>query len=255
MKRLLFLLVIALIGFYVAWPAWSGYRLATALSNKDEAGVDATVDFPSVRESLRPTVTAELSKRMDKEMEGLGALGQTLGGDVKARMLPQLVDQVLASVVTPKNVIRIAHEGGDISKAVEGVLSDAAGQIGAVTGGGGVTGIGGAAPAAGGLGGALGQILGAAGAGGAAAGGGDFGGLAGKVLGGMKKPAETASAPAAPAKTRSFGIGNIKGFGFAGPLGFDVSVARDAAQPKSDATVGMSFTGGNWKLTRVVPNL
>ena len=41
----------------------------------------------------------------------------------------------------------------------------------------------------------------------------------------------------------------------AGPFGFDVDVARDATQEKADARIGMSFTGGDWKLTRVVPAL
>ena len=100
----------------------------------------------------------------------------------------------------------------------------------------------------------FGQLKGAPGA------TGDVAGMAGKVLGGMApaeaKPAAPAAPPnSAPTAKRSFGLGNIKGFRMAGPLGFEVDVARDAAQSKSDGTVGVSFTGGDWKLTRVVPNL
>ena len=258
MKRLLALLVIAALGFYVAWPAWSGYRLATALSNKDAAGLEATVDFASVRESLRPAVTGGIDQRLDKEMQALGPLGQTMGGDVKRQMLPRLVEQVLGAIVTPDNVIRIAHEGGDMAASVEKILSDAAGQLGAVAGGpAGTAADSGLPTASGGLGGVLGQVLGGGGGIGATSGaGGDLAGMAGKVLGGLKKPATVATAnSSAPATKRSFGLGNIKGFSFAGPLGFDVAVARDAAQATADGTLGMSFTGGSWKLTRVVPNL
>ena len=254
MKKIIALLVLALIGFYVAWPAWSAYKIATALGASDAGTLESKVDFPAVRESLRPAVTREVEKRMDKETQSLGAAGGVLGGDLKKQLLPKLVEQVLAAVVTPERVIRLAHDGGDIAKSVEKIFGEAAGQIGALAGG--ISGSGGA-PAGGNSGGVLGGILGAAGAGGAA-GGVDLGGLAGKVLGGMKKPDDAAPAPAASGeapKKRSFGLGNIKGFGFAGPLGFDLSVARDAVQPKADATDGMSFTGGDWKLTRVVPNL
>ena len=256
-KRLLALFVVAILVFYVAWPAWSGYRLATALSNKDAGTLESTVDFPSVRESLRPAVTDGIDKRMTKEIATLGPLGQALGGDVKKQMLPQLVEQVLSAIVTPDNVIRIAHEGGDMAASVEKILADAAGQLGAVAGAPAESGSDGNSSASGGPGGVLGQVLGAAGgAGTAAGGGGDLAGMAGKVLGGLKKPAGNAPASStAPAAKRSFGLGNIKGFGFAGPLGFNVAVARDASQANADGTLGMSFTGGSWKLTRVIPNL
>jgi hypothetical protein len=207
---------------------------------------------------LRPVVTAEMGKRIDKEMQNLGPLAQSIGGDLKTKMQGQLVDQVLATVVTPANVIRIAHDGGNIAASVEKVLGEAAGQIGAVAGGGALAG---KASGGGGLGGILGGVLGGTpGAGGAS--GGDLAGILGKALGGMKKSAETAPAAApadpksaAPAGKRSFGLGNLKAFGFDGPLSFYASVAKDASAPKADGTVGMSFTGGDWKLTRVVPNL
>ncbi len=261
MIRLLGLVIVAALGFYVAWPAWSGYRIAQALSASDASALEGKIDFPAVRASLRPVVAAEMSKRIDKEMQSLGPLAQSIGGDLKTKMQGQLVDQVLATVVTPANVIKIAHDGGDIAKSVEKVMAEAAGQMGAVAGGGATAG--GAASGGGGIGGLLGGVLGgatgAAGAGGAS--GVDIGGLLGKALGG-KKAAEAEPAPAAAdakaapaAGKRSFGLGNLKAFGFEGPLSFYASVAKDASAAKADGTVGMSFTGGDWKLTRVTPNL
>ena len=107
-------------------------------------------------------------------------------------------------------------------------------------------------------------MIGSAGAAGAV-GGGDLAGAAGKMFGGGAKTSDaapastpapaTSPAAAAPTAKRSFGLGNIKGFHMAGPFGFDVDVARDATQEKADARIGMSFTGGDWKLTRVVPAL
>ncbi len=260
MRRLIGLLILAALGFYVAWPAWSGYRIAQALSAKDAAALDGKIDFPSVRESLRPVVSAEMGKRIDQELRGLGPLAQTMGSDVKAQMQGKLVDQILAAVVTPSNVIRIAHEGGNVSAAVEKILGEAAGQIGAMTGSGGAGNPAGAGSGGGGMGGILGQVLGSATGGATSGAGPDLAGVLGKALGGIKKSGEAApSAPdtksgPAPAN-RSFGLGNLKAFGFDGPLSFYASVARDAAQPKADGTVAMSFTGGDWKLTRVIPNL
>jgi hypothetical protein len=259
MRRLIGLLMLAGLAFYVAWPAWSGYRIATALSNKDAAALDSKVDFPSVRESLRPAVTAELGKRIDKEMSAMGSVAGALGGDLKQQLQGKLVDQALAALVTPDTVIRIAHDGRSIAASVEKVLAEAAGQIGAMSGGSGAATTGGTAPA----GGLLGQVLGAAGGtAGTGAAGGDLAAVLGKALGGLKKPGEPPAAPPADADkapaaagTRSFGLGNVKGFRFAGPLAFDIAVARDAAQATADGTVGMSFSGGDWKLTRVVPNM
>jgi Protein of unknown function (DUF2939) len=257
MKKLIGLIILAALGFYVAWPAWSGYRIAQALSASDAAALEGKVDFPSVRESLRPVVAAEMGKRIDKEMQNLGPLAQSIGGDLKKKMQGQLVDQVLATIVTPANVIKVAHDGGNIAASVEKVLAEAAGQLGAVSGGGAAAGGASAGGAAGGLGGLLGGALGGAGGTSAA----DIGGILGKALGGMKKPAEAAAPAATDPKAaaagskRSYGLGNLKGFGFEGPLSFYASVAKDASAPKADGTVGMSFTGGDWKLTRVVPNL
>ena len=67
-------------------------------------------------------------------------------------------------------------------------------------------------------------------------------------------PAVTTSAPAAAQKTK-FGLSNVKRFGFAGPLGFELGVARDAAKSGPDLTAGLAFTGMDWKLTRLVPTL
>jgi hypothetical protein len=260
MRRLIGLLILAVLAFYIAWPAWSAYRISGALEGKDAALLDVKVDFPAVRESLRPAVSMEMDKRIDKEMQALGPAARAMGGDLKAKMLPKLVEQVLATIVTPDNVIRIVHDGGDIAKSVEKIMTETAGQMGALTGGmtGGMSG--GGAPA-GAMGGILGQVMGAA-SGGNISGGSpaDISAIAGSVLGARAQPGAAPSAPApttasTPAAKRTFGLGNIKGFGFAGPLGFDIAVARDAAQPKADGTVGMSFTGGDWKLTRVIPNL
>jgi Protein of unknown function (DUF2939) len=249
-KRLILLLVIAALGFYVAWPAWSAYRIATAVTNQDEPALAGKIDFPSLQESLRPVATSEIGKRIDKETATLGPLGQALAANLKSQMGAKIIDQVLATVVTPRSIIRIANEGGDIAASVEKALSEAAGQVKGASGSTGATST--DVPSrTGGVAGIFGQAVGGA----------DVAGMAGKVLGGAAKPSSSpATEPVAKtepvaASKRAFGLGNIKGFSMAGPLSFNLAIARDAAQPKADATIGMSFTGGDWKLTRIVPNL
>jgi len=39
MKRVIALVIVVLLAFYVGWPAWSGYQLKAALDRKDVATV------------------------------------------------------------------------------------------------------------------------------------------------------------------------------------------------------------------------
>ncbi len=238
MKRWIGLLAVALLGFYVAWPAWSAYRISAALTSRDEAALANKVDFPAVRASLRPLALAEITKKIDKESAAMGPMGQALAASLKAQMSGQFVEQILDVTVTPRAVIRIANDGGDVAASIEKAVSEASGQLGGVNrGGAGANG-----GSSSGIGGVLGRVPGMTG---------------GVIAGSSSQPAATPAAEPAPAggKARAFGLGNIKGFGMAGPFGFNVAVARDAAQATSDVIVGMSFTGTDWKLTRVVPNL
>lgn len=247
MKKLFALLILALVGFYIAWPAWSGYRIAAALQAKDTTTLAGKIDFPSVRESLRPAVAKEVDTRLTQQLAAAGGAGQLIGGDVKKQLMPKIVDQVLATLVTPENVIRIAGDAAGVTAAVQKIVMEQASKMAGGIGGmmpGGISGTGGNAIGIPGLPAGLPGIPG---------------------LGGANVPppviapapaAKPASTPApAPAKPASFGFGNIKGFGFDGPLGFSLSLARDASQPKADVTAGMAFKDMDWKLVRLVPNM
>jgi Protein of unknown function (DUF2939) len=254
MKKLIALVVLALLGFYVAWPAWSGYRIASALASKDTALLESKIDFPSVRESLRPVVTGEVEKEISKQAGG--GLGGLLSGDFKKQIVPQLVDTILAKVVTGENVIRIVGEGGDVAGSVQKILMEQMSKMGGIPGlpgfGGGAGGGGLSIPGGSGGLGALGGIL---------AGKGLPGGL--PSFGGGQAQAPAASAPpvvtttpsGAPAAKAAFGLANIKRFALTGPAGYAVSVAKDANSSKADATASMAFTGFDWKITSVVPHL
>jgi hypothetical protein len=254
MKKLLALIVLAAIGFYAAWPIYSGWRLMNAMNNGDAAGLANLVDFDSVRRSMRPAVEAQVGQRVDQQMAQMNPLVGKMAGDFKGQITSQVADTVLSQVVTPENVIRIAREGGNVAGTVEKIVMEQMSKAGGLPGlPGGGSGGGGMPAIPGGLGGVLGGL-------------GGLGGAAGQLgIPGMGGGAKVDSAPApaiappstanSPTPKPSYGLGNIKSFGFAGPLGLSLSVARDPAATKPDLTTVMRFTGSDWKITDVVPHL
>ena len=65
MKRLIALLILVLIGFYVVWPGWSAYQIAAAIKARDSATLDRKIDFPSVRTTLRPVTEQKIGEIYD----------------------------------------------------------------------------------------------------------------------------------------------------------------------------------------------
>ncbi len=246
MKKLLALVVLALLGFYVAWPAYSGYQIANALQTQDAALLARKIDFESVRASLRPVVAGEVDRQFATQAGGAGG---PLVEQLKKDLVPKLVDGTLAAIVTPANILRIYTEGGDIKQSVAKIMAEQMSKSGGLPGmpnlgGSGLGGLSG--------GGALGGLGGLAGA------AEKLGIDPGKMLGGRKAdaPATPSSAPAQVAGGKpSYGISNIKRFGFAGPLGMEIGVSKDAAASAPDLTAGLSFTGFDWKLTSLVPRI
>ncbi len=75
MKRLMTLLVLIGLAFYGAWPAYSGYTIKSALAAKDSETLSAKIDFPSVRESMRPAVSAKVETSLAKSLKKAGPAG------------------------------------------------------------------------------------------------------------------------------------------------------------------------------------
>lgn len=258
MLRIIVLAVIAALGFWVAWPALAGWQIHSALKVGDATALRSKVDFDRVRASLKPAVSVEVEKRLGEALAKAGPGGLVLGSDLKKQLVPQIADRAVATLVTAENVIRIYQDGGTVKDAVAKILAEQMGKAG------GLAGILGGTGGAGG-GGAGGTGLGdlTKGIGGAAGGLDKLGGLLG---GGKKSPVtditgrpegEPVAKPDGKADgksaAQSFGIGNIKTYGFNGPLGMYVGVAKDQAAKEPDLTAEMSFTGFDWKLTGLKP--
>lgn len=251
MKRLLLLVIVLLAGFYIAWPAWTGWTIKTAIDAKDARALERGIDFPSVRESLRPAATAEVTKIFDTYQKQAGPTGALIASQVKGDVIPKIVESSLATMVTPENVIRIVTEGVPLKESLDRIIREQIGRVGGIqipgmTGGSATPG------QKGGLGN-LGDIAG------------KMGIDPGKILGGLggkpapnpvqtvdDKPKQTGEPPAGQA---GMGLANVKSFSFSGPLAFRVGLAKDAAQAAPDVEVEMGFKGAGWMVTGVYPRL
>lgn len=216
MRKLLVLIVLALLGFYGAWPAWSGWRISTAIKERDKALLASKVDFPSVREALKPVVTAELERLLEQRLkQDAGPLGGLIAGQFKGGQLAAIAESAINSVVTPETVIGIVEQGGTLKEAMERVLGE---QIGR-----GLTRPG-------------------------------PGRSAGPLPPGSPGQPSAPTEPVKPAAGKPpLGIANIKRFAVDGPLSFTVGIARNAAASEPDLMATMAFSGGDWKVVRIVP--
>ncbi|MGE5513304.1 MAG: DUF2939 domain-containing protein [Bacteroidota bacterium] len=221
MKRLLIplLLVLALVGFYAAWPAWSLYQVRESIRTDDGDTLARKIDFPSVRTSLRPVLTEEAQRIVDRVQGNAGGLGALLG-QLKGDLLPKIVDAGLDVVVTPENVMHIARNREALRDALRRAVAEKA---------------------------SLGSL----------------GGLRKKKAEAAEQPTSGSGGEAAPAAPAGEGgyrgprytVANIKSFAIAGPLSFDIGVNRKAEATEPEVIVGLAFTGGDWKIVRLVPRL
>lgn len=276
--RLLFLAVLAGLGFYVGWPALSGYQLHAALERKDSQTVGRKIDFPSVRAALLPVVTKEVDAGMDRHLGTLGPLASLVGPALKREYAPRIVEATVNTLITPENVVRMYAEKDDYRTVAESILLEELGKQGGLFGF--LTGAGKSGASSGtslgdrvrlpaGLGGlsesVQGQLggLSAGNAGSAAVPGIEIPDLK-KVLKDMieKERArridganrESTAHKASPGKD-GFSVSNIKHFGFNGPLAMEVGVAKSASAQKSDVLAQMAFSGADWRLTKLLPGL
>ncbi|MEQ1694901.1 MAG: DUF2939 domain-containing protein [Hyphomicrobiaceae bacterium] len=238
MGKVLAIVIVALLGFYVAWPAYSLMSVQNALNTENVPLLAAKVDFPQVRQSLTPAVTAEVEKAAAAAVTQGGADNAALLGQLKTQMVPKIVELALTTIVTPESLMRIYREGGDVRKTISDIVSE---KMGSGAGG-------------------LGALAGVIGGGGHKTGGlndllgGKFGGLLGKKdAQGQAQPAPPVAAK--PAAKAAFSIANIKRFSIMGPLGFSVGVAKDAAATVPDVETDIAFTGLDWKIVGVRPRI
>ena len=103
----------AVVVFGIAWavaPVLAAQALIRAAKAGDERKIEQLVDFPSLRESLKAELNAELVARMNRDPRmadsGLGGLGMMLApmilsGAVDAVVTPEVVAQMVTTAEAP----------------------------------------------------------------------------------------------------------------------------------------------------------
>lgn len=244
MKKLLFVITILALAFYAAWPAYSLYQIGDGIQTRQEPVLERKIAWAPLRESLREPVSERVKKEIAKQSKRYGTEG-VLVGTLATELTPQIVNEVLDAYVTPKGVIKLANQGGEIDVAKMGVgnffqkLGETTGEEGAPKEG---------------IGGILDTVK----------------EIAKQIPGGEKYVVGTInkytkdlgkslkqdiSEPAPNAKKDPYGLANIKSFEFTGPLSFEIGLSKKPSAKKADIVAGMSFIDNDWKLSKLVPRL
>lgn len=124
------LAVATLLGFYVAWPAWSARQIKIAIEANDPEALARKIDFPRVRESVRPVVAAEVQRSMETLRKNAGPLGAAIAGTLDKGLGTQLADAAVKSILTPANIITMVRQGKDFRRALDAATGRDTGQAG-----------------------------------------------------------------------------------------------------------------------------
>jgi hypothetical protein len=262
MKKLLLLVVVILApgGFYVGWPAWSGYQISEALKTHDAGTLERKIDFASVRVGIRPLVATEVEKAIDRMQRDGGSLTGALAAALRKDLAPRIVDAALNTFVTPENVVRLVQRGGSVRDMVRQSITEQTGRGGAraAAAPGAASPDADAARRAGGLGGMMERLA-----------------RPGGSQGPREEPPSTTAAaptppPPAPApmaeasastmpmdgmRRQPFSYANIKHFRITGPVSFEIGFNRNTAASEPEVIAEMAFRGGDWKVIRFIPRI
>ena len=92
--------LVALVILYIASPYYTLWRLKRALSSGDRSSIEALIDFPSVRESLKDQIRVQMSKKIaeDKDTKDNPFAGLAIA------FAPTIVNSVVDNFVTPSGI-------------------------------------------------------------------------------------------------------------------------------------------------------
>lgn len=250
MLRLMFLVILLAGGFYVGWPAFSGYQIHQGLQTEDVAVLEERIDFENVRQSMRGPILAQVQQQVSS---GGGAALQALGLQADAidmSKVESVVDGALNTTVTAPKLVEVYKSGQDFGAVLQTAVIEQVSRAGGLTALLKDGALKQSAPSGGG-GNLLGGLLDNENA----------RGVVSDVVGKLTKSGDLAKLlfpkrpSAAPSgASESFGLGNIKSVGFAGPLGLTMGVARDVDASAPDVTAEMRFEDLGWRVKKLTPD-
>jgi hypothetical protein len=86
MRRVLaigLIVLLALAGFYVAWPAWTAFQIRQAIEANDPSALERKIDFVSVRARAKPFAAAQMQRSFDELPRKGGSCGAALAGQLR----------------------------------------------------------------------------------------------------------------------------------------------------------------------------
>ena len=114
--------IVVLVAAWAAAPVLAAQALIRAAKAGDADRIEQLVDFPSLRQSLKDELNAELAAQMRRDPRmadsGLGGLGlilapMLLSGAVDAAVTPDVVARMVTTAEAPDPTVRDAPEPGD----------------------------------------------------------------------------------------------------------------------------------------------
>jgi len=98
---------------YAGSPYLAVRSFREAAISADVGRLDAAVDFPAVRESLKPQVSAAMLKRVDDDPKLKGNPFAGLG----AVLMPAIADRMVDTLVTPDGISALIRHGRPVAGA------------------------------------------------------------------------------------------------------------------------------------------
>ena len=77
--------------WYFESPAWTLKRMKDAAQSRDADALNAYINYPALRDSLKSELMARMMAEARKDRSGLGALGMTVGSALMRPMIDTLV--------------------------------------------------------------------------------------------------------------------------------------------------------------------
>jgi hypothetical protein len=99
----LFLLLVAAIIGWIAWPYYAIYDLVVAFREGDISALENSVEWDSVRQGLRSEFKALFLDRSTAQLKSNDA-GGALGTGLALMLVPTMIDQMIDTYVTPEFV-------------------------------------------------------------------------------------------------------------------------------------------------------
>ncbi|MGS1018107.1 DUF2939 domain-containing protein [Allosphingosinicella humi] len=100
-------------GIYFGSPYYAIHSLRNAALEADTDKLEASVDFPAVRESLKSQLSAAIMTKMQNDPE----MGSNPFAGLGAMMMPAIVDRMVDSFVTPDGIAAMMRGQKPIDRA------------------------------------------------------------------------------------------------------------------------------------------